>query len=485
MRWVTIAFVLTLSAAAWAGEPVPIAITGVTVIDCTGAPPRPDMTVLITGDRITAIGETGKVAVPADAKLVDGRGKFLIPGLWDMHAHVEAEAVLPLFVGNGVTGVRHMFTGSPLWPPVQKWQKDVEAGKLVGPRIVATLRAIDGLNGDRSAAAGRPFTATDEKEARDAVQRCREEGDDFIKVYPFLKPEAFFAVLEEAKRGPKPLAVAGHCPHLVSAADASDRGMTSMEHCYGILLCCAKDEEKLRKELAASVTRGAMAKDTLDATGAWRIQVKALDSYDEQKAEALFKKFVKNETWQVPTLVCRRTWGSLADPKFTADARKEYLPFHVLATWTMRMKSGGIDLPLFGQIHLTADDVANQKLLYEGHVKLVGAMHKAGVKILAGTDSPVPYCFPGSGVHDELEQFVKAGMTPAEALKTATRNPAEYLGRLKDLGTVESDKLADLVLLDADPLKDINNVRKIHAVILGGKLYPKDVVEKMSQGRKP
>jgi imidazolonepropionase-like amidohydrolase len=155
----------------------------------------------------------------------------------------------------------------------------------------------------------------------------------------------------------------------------------------------------------------------------------------------------------------------------------------VRTTWFQRGKGGGVQLPLFGNIRLTPDDVANQKLLYDAHTKLVGAMHAAGVKILAGTDTPVPYCFPGSGVHDELELFVKAGMTPAAALKTATYNAAEFHERLNELGTVEKGKLADLVLLDADPLADITNVRKIHAVVLGGRLYSTADVEKMATGR--
>jgi imidazolonepropionase-like amidohydrolase len=485
MRWLLVTLSVAWPAAAGAEEKKALVISGVTVVDVAQGRLCPDETVVLVGGRIDEVGKTDAVVVPKGATVVDGRGKFLIPGLWDMHAHVEAEATLPLFVGNGVTGVRHMFTGSPLNPPVKQWGREVEGGRRVGPRVVAATRAIDGLNGDRPAAAGRPILATTEKEARDAVRAVREDGDDFVKVYAFLKPDVYFAVLDEAAKGPKKLAVAGHVPHLVSAADASDRGQKSLEHSYGILLCCSRDEEKLRKELAELVVRGAMAKDTLDATGAWRIQVKAMDGHDQKKAAVLFAKFASNGTWQVPTLISRKTWAYLDDPKFTDDPRKEYLPLHVRSTWFQRAKGGGVQLPLFGDIKLSADDVANQKMLYEAHVKLVGAMHKAGVKILAGTDTPVPYCFPGSGVHDELELLVKAGLKPAEALRCATRNPAEYLDRLKDLGTVEKGKLADLVLLDADPLADITNVRKIHAVVLGGRLFAKPDVEKMQQGKKP
>ena len=488
MRWLLLTAALVPAPAAGQDKkpaPAAVAVTGVTVIDVAAGRTLPDQTVVVTGDRIAEVGKADAVAVPPGATVVDGKGKFLIPGLWDMHAHVEAEATLPLFVGNGVTGVRHMFTGSPLNPPVKQWGKEVEAGKRVGPRVVATTRAIDGLNGEKPAAAGSPLVATTPDEARAAVRAVRDAGDDFVKVYPFLKPDVYNAVLDEAAKGPRKLPVAGHVPHLVSATDASDRGQKSMEHGYGVLLCCSRDEEKLRKELAAAVAGGAMAKDTLDATGAWRIQVKAMDSYDERKAAALYAKFVKNGTWQVPTLISRKTWAYLDDPKFTDDPRKDYLPLHVRSTWLQRAKGGGVQLPLFGDIKLSPDDVANQKLLFDAHLKFVGAMHKAGVKILAGTDSPVPYCFPGSGVHDELELLVKAGLKPADALRAATLGPAEYLDRLNDLGTVEKGKLADLVLLGADPLADIANVRKIHAVLLGGRVFPKAAVEKMQRGQKP
>jgi hypothetical protein len=374
-----------------------------------------------------------------------------------------------------------MYTASPLKPPVRQWQQDIDAGRRLGPHIVACTRVLDGPKPIVPTSAIAVATA---QEGREAVERLRKDGEDFVKVYPLLPREAYFAILEEAGRGPKKLAVAGHVPHLVTAAEASDRGQKSFEHGYGIFLSCSKDEDKLRKELAGLMGSGALTKDNLDAAGAWRIQVKALESYDEKKAEALFRKFVANGTWQVPTLVCRRNWGMLNDPKFTDDPRTKYMPLFVTATWGRESRDGTVHLRALG-ITLDAKDIENQKLLFEGSLKLVKAMHAAGVKLLAGTDAPVPYCFPGSGVHDELELLVQAGLTPLEALQTATRNPAEYLDRLADLGTVERGKLADLVLLEANPLDDIRNVRKIHAVVLGGKLLPKATVDKLAQGRRP
>lgn len=463
------------------GDLPKLAITDVTVIDGTAGPVQPNMTVVVVGDRITEIGRTGRVRIPEGAEVVKASGKYVIPGLWDMHAHIESETFLGLFLGNGVTGVRHMYTASPLNPPVRRWQSEIAAGKRLGPRIVATTRVLDGPRPIVPTSAIPVATA---RQGREAVERLRADGEDFVKVYPLLPREAYFAILDEANRGPNKLPVAGHVPHLVTAAEASDAGQKSFEHCYGILLSCSKDEAKLRQELAAAIRSEALLKDNLDASGAWRAQVKALESYDPTKAAALFKKFVANGTWQVPTLVCRRTWALLNDPDYTDDPRRKYLPLFITATWGRETRDGTVILRGLG-ITLEPKDIEYQKLLFEGHLKLVRDMHKAGVKLLAGTDTPVPYCFPGSGVHDELELFVQAGLTPREALQTATRNPAEYLGQLAHLGTVEVGKLADLVVLDANPLDDIRNIRKIHAVVVGGNLLPKATVQRLAQGRKP
>jgi hypothetical protein len=322
------------------------------------------------------------------------------------------------------------------------------------------------------------------QEARAAVARLRQEGDDFIKIYPFLKPDVYRAVLDEAVAGLRKLPVTGHVPHAVSVAEASDLGQTCMEHCYGILIACSKNEEKLRSELLKQIEQGMLAKDTLDATGAWRTQVKALDSFDEAKAELLFKKFAKNGTRQVPTLVTRQAFSSFNDPKFTDDPRKKLLPWRVRTAWTPATFADGVKYPVLG-IELSNQDIEQQKMLLDGHLRLVKAMHKAGVPLMAGTDTPVPYCFPGSGLHDELELFVKAGLSPAETLAAATRNPAEYLGLLKEQGTVEPGKLADLVLLDANPLDDIRNTRKVHAVVLAGRLIPKETIDKLAEGKRP
>ncbi|MCS7272176.1 MAG: amidohydrolase family protein, partial [Gemmataceae bacterium] len=281
------------------------------------------------------------------------------------------------------------------------------------------------------------------------------------------------------------LPVVGHVPHLVGAAAASDKGQKSLEHAHGLFLACSREEARLRKEIAAMIRAGALADDTLNATSGWRFEVKALDSYDPDKATALFRKLVANGTWVVPTLVCRRNWASLHDEDFLNDPRKGYLPLTVRSTWFHTVKAGRVRFPLFGNIELSAQDIENMKRLYAGHLRLVHAMHQAGVKMMAGTDSPVPYCFPGSGLLDELELLVQAGLRPRDALAMATIRPAEFLGRLDDFGSIARGKYADLVLLAANPLTDIRNLRKIEGVIVAGRYYDRDAVRLLATGRRP
>jgi imidazolonepropionase-like amidohydrolase len=437
----------------------PLVFTHVTVIDTTGGPVQPDRSVVITGDRITALGKSGEVDMPADAQVVDAAGKFLIPGLWDMHVHMAGKEFLTLFLANGVTGIRDMHAFYP--QGIFQWRKEVATGQFPGPRIVAAGAIIDGPKpvwpGSKAAAG--------EKEGRKAVQELKNQGADFIKVYTQLPREAFFAIADEAKK--QSLAFAGHVPESVSAAEASDAGQKSMEHLMGIVLACSTREEELRKE-----EMDAMGKADLAGlfTIIRRVQAKARDTYSEQKAAALFARFVKNGTWQVPTLTVLRMFGYSNDPAFTNDPRLKYMSPFVKNFWNP--KTGP-------RSSLTDADYARLRANFPKDVKLVTDMHRAGVRFLAGTDATNPYCFPGFSLHDELERLVEAGFSPLEALQSATRNPAEFLGKLDSLGTVEKGKIADLVLLEANPLDNIGNTRKIEAVVSAGRYLPKAALQKM------
>ncbi len=435
---------LLLPALARAGEKS-LVFDHVTVIDATGSPAQPDVTVAVTDGRIAAIGKAGTVPFPKGAEVVDGTGKFLIPGLWDMHAHLANQDFLPLYVANGVTGVRDMHAFFPAL--VFYWRQQTAAGKLLGPHIVVAGAMVDGPKPRWPAA----LTATNEQEGREAVRLLKRRGADFIKVYDKLPRAAYFAITDEAKKQGLPFA--GHVPVAVSVVEASDAGQKSIEHLTGVLLACAANEADLRKEVGEQ----------------WdvRLLVKALAGYREDKAQALFARFVKNGTWHCPTLTVVRALAYLDDKDFTADDRVQFIaPYLRNMLYPKRPTT-------------SSEEFAGRKKVFRKYLDVVMAMRQAGVALLAGTDTPNPYCFPGFSLHDELALLVRAGLTPMEALQTATRNPARYLGRSKELGTVEAGKIADLVLLEANPLDDIGNTRRIAAVVIGGKLLPEAALREM------
>jgi hypothetical protein len=439
--------------------PPPIALRHVAVIDTSGGAVLRDRTLVIAGERITTLGHDEEVSIPPNTRVVDCRGKFLIPGLWDMHVHIaSAEAYFPLFVANGVTGVRDMQALDP--DAIYQWRAQTAERKVLGPRIVAAGALIDGPKPiwPGSLAAG---TA---REGREAVRLLKKRGADFVKVYSKLPRDAYFAIADEAKKQGLPFA--GHVPDAITAVEAADAGQKSMEHFYGIWLACSTQEAKLRKELVDAL---ATSDNPTFLNVMSRAQVKALDSYSPAKAQALFSHFAKKGTWQVPTLTAQRTLGMLGDERLTSDPRLKYMPAYLTVGWN----------PKRSPFAKTPELVAGFKRLYKKATEVVPAMHRAGVPFLAGTDTTTPYCFPGFSLHDELGFLVQSGLTPLEALRCATLNPARYLGLLKDLGTVEQAKIADLVLLDANPLEDIANTRRIAAVLVRGKLLEKTALQEL------
>jgi imidazolonepropionase-like amidohydrolase len=410
-----------------------LVFTHVTVIDATGASAKPDMSVLISGVRIVELGRTGRVRLPKDAQVVNASGKFLIPGLWDMHAHVwNKEVFFPLFIANGVTG----------------------------PHIVAAGIIVDG---PKPGCAPCSIAVGNADEGRKAVLTVKEMGSDFIKVYSMIPRDAYFAIAGEAKR--QNMVFAGHVPEFVSAAEASDAGQKSIEHLTGVLVACSAKEEELRKDNEARLSAEGFRADTTTLE-----QDAALDSFDKKKAAALFARFVKNGTWMCPTLSVLRAEALIGDADFRDDSRLKYIPdFLRKQFWE----------DAYGWKEHTAEDRARAKRVFQKQLEVVGMMKRAGVRFVAGTDTANPYVFPGFSLHDELALLVWAGFTPMQALQSATRDAAQYLGLLDSLGTIEKGKMADLVLLDANPLSEISNTRKINAVVLGGKLIPKQELDKM------
>jgi imidazolonepropionase-like amidohydrolase len=448
----------------------PLVLTRVTLIDMVDAKPKPDMTVIIEGDRITSIGKSGKVRVPKSSQVIDARGKFLIPGLWDMHVHaLRPERVaysFPLFVANGVTGIRDMGTTAEGFAALSKLRQEIAARTRVGPRIVAAGRILDGA---KPAVPENSIPFTNETEARQAVRLLKQAGADFIKVYDMPRA-SYFAIADEAKKQSMPFA--GHIPSEVTSFEASDTGQKSFEHLGNILRSCSTlDSKAIDERVSATIKPGNQPNDpsAIPVRIAARTKIE-LETYSEQKCRQLFAHFVKNQTWQVPTLIIKQAIA-FADSIPADDPRRKYIPLATLERWkpenNLFLKYG------------TPDSIETRKRLFAKELELVGTMHRAGVKFMAGTDIPGLNAYPGFSLHDELGLLVRAGFTPFEALQAATRNPAEYLNLSRELGTIEKGKLADLILLDANPLDDIGNTRRIDAVIVNGRYISKEAREKM------
>jgi imidazolonepropionase-like amidohydrolase len=419
----------------------PLFIAHVAVVDVIAGRVQPEMTVEIRGRTIAAIGAGPRVRIPRRATVIDGRGEYLIPGLWDMHVHTSwppgVEQIFPpLMVANGVLGARDMHSGSE--STIVALKRAVASGSQIGPRFFIAGPAVDGPNSYLPSS--RVVHTADE--AREAVRQLKAGGVDFIKVYSSLPKDLYFAVALEAKKEGIPFV--GHVPYPVTAAEASDAGQRSMEHLTEVDVGTSSDEAKIKVEEIEAMDQkhGSIPDaDRLRAT------------YDSAKAAALFERFRRNETWQVPTLVVLYQPGQLAHGGHPAnDSLLVYMPKALRDYWQS----------------VPPEFAAKLGALYTVHANLVGQINRAGVPMLAGSDCPNPYVYPGFSLHDELGLLVRAGLTPAEALRTATINPARFLGLTDSLGVVATGKVADLVLLDGNPLQDIANTKRIRAVIQGG-----------------
>jgi imidazolonepropionase-like amidohydrolase len=437
---------------ALSGARVPIAITNVTVIDTAGGPAQPDMTVVIEGDRITRVEATVRARTPKNARVIDGTGKFLIPGLWDMHIHTffgnwvpgGREVTLPLFLANGVTGVRDM--GSDL-DPILAARHDVAEGALLGPRMVISGPMLDGPKTQFPSA----IAIVTPEDGRSAVRMLKGRGVDFIKIQSYVPHEAYLAIAEECRK--QKIVFAGHVPDAVSASEACNAGQKSFEHLIGVFEGSSTAEEELRK----------------GPKGPGRF----LETYDAAREAALIQLLAKKQTWQCPTLYWERGQWLVDAIDVTKDPDGKYAPvFWRQDSWP-KFATGILK-------DLDTDPLQVREKFVEHELQIVKRLQQAGVPFLAGTDTPAGVdVVPGFSLHQELQRFVDAGFTPLQALQTATINPARFLDRLADFGTVEKGKIADLVLLDANPSDDIRNTRKIAAVVANGRYFSREQLDRI------
>ncbi|NUU22003.1 MAG: amidohydrolase family protein [Streptomycetaceae bacterium] len=427
-------------------------MAGATLSDGTGGPPRRDCVVVVVGDRIAWVGAgRDRVPLPRGAQIVDARGKFVIPGLMDAHTHwTEIENIVPpLYIANGVTSIREMWG----YPEVRAVRRRIDSGEVLGPRIVMASTVIDGpvsLLGPPAA-----FVATPEA-AREAVRQAKRDGADFIKVYSYLPPECLLAIADESRLQGLPFV--GHHVYRMAVGEVADAGMRSFEHVHAMPIALSSREAEFRAQIAATPM------DPADPRAFFRtmreLERQATATYSPAKAEAMYARWIRGGSWQSPTLTVNRV-VSLPAETYENDPRLKYIPADGRQFWHDRVR-------LFTPV--TPEQIAQQREFQRFRLDLVRTMYEAGVGILAGTDCGNPYCFPGFGIHDELQLLVEAGLTAMQALCVATRDAARFLRREHMIGTVTAGKAADLVILDADPLADIRNTQRIDSVVTRGRL---------------
>lgn len=402
-------------------------ITDVTVIDGSGSPPRENASILVRGNRIARVGRAEEITVPDGVPVYDGQGEYVIPGLWDMHTHAlwepfVTDGFLRLFLVNGVTGIRDM--GGTL-EVLQAVRPGGGADSPLNPRIVASGPWLNEFVIDPRA--GIAVETADA--AREAVASFARAGVDFVKVYLHLPRAVFLAILDEARN--RGLPVAGHVPVEISSEEASELGMRSIEH--------------MRSEI------GGFCEEVGNA-----------------KCEDLFSVFRRNGTWQTPTLLVRGNRALLDAESFGKDASLRYAPRGLRAEWEATRQG-----------RLERESFEEPRRRFAAERELAGRLYRAGVAILAGSDAGELYSLAGFSIHDELALLVEAGLSPGEALHAATLGPAEYLAATDSLGTVAEGKLADLVLLEGNPLEDIRKTRTIRAVVRDGRLYDREALDEL------
>lgn len=470
---------LLLSACTQTGPPT-VAIRDVTVVDVTDGSLRADHTVVVAGNRIVAVGPTDEVRIPPDADVIDAAGGYLIPGLWDMHVHsvdnVEAEEAdqsianqdwhLPLFLAHGVTGVRNMndFTGDVTLELTRTIKRQLVEGSRPGPpRFLSAGPAVDG---DPYLGFTKKVSVRTAAEARAVVEQLASNGADLVKVYENVSREVYFAILDEAGR--REISVDGHLPFRITPEEAAAAGQRTVEHPEALAAGCSTEADAERERLAAVLA------DYDGPPGSEKLLVMQIrhyralyDSRDPAACAPAFESYRHNGVAVTADLLVYHHIVH-AEEIISDTARMRLVPEAIRRNWEEML-----DSEMYRELQSVLRPIPPLEL---ENVRLA---NEAGIVLLAATDVDFPMGVPGLSLHEELVRLVEAGLTPLEALRTATLNPARVLGLAESVGTIEVGKLADLVLLDANPLEDIHNTLKIRAVVADGRLYRRADLDRM------
>jgi len=409
----------------------PLVIRHVTIVDGVDSLPHRDMILIVIGRHITALGREGSVAVPRHAVQINGRGLFAIPGLWDMHVHLTTRDALQFYLEHGITSIRDM--GSEI-AVVKPWRDSIAAGTLFGPRIktagpiLETPESIQGIIHDTACAcAGYRVSVAGPERAQHVVDSIAALGADFLKARTYASVETYRAIVAAARR--RGIMFAGHPPFgLDISPEEASAGQRTFEHgFYPDHINDSMSRTSIDALTVAYRANGVRLVPTLVAWEGHRMSLDSVSHLTPAKACGALPPDLLRET--------TRRWKGLA-----AERRATPEPWHAI---------------------------------FDREYRDLATLYTAGIPLLPGTDVPAFVC-PDIALNEEIELFVdRIGMTPLQALRSATVEPARLFDLQDSLGTIERRKLADIVLLDANPLTDIHNVRRVRGVIANGVYHPR------------
>lgn len=421
----------------------PLLIENIGIVDVRSGAVRAGQTIVVAGDRIVYAGEAGAAPLPANTVRVAGKGKYAIPGLWDMHVHtigLSPQLHFPLLIANGVTSVRDMgdacsFSGKlDCTPPAASWRARAQAGSLLAPRFVASAS----------------YHVEDSEDGIVAALKVR--GDRMLKLQLArdAEPAHFMSLVRQAREAG--MLAAGHLPYTVDLLDPQLSGMHSIEHDESLLPQCSPPGSAY--------------------DGRNRSKLALLNAADEARCDAVLEAMAARGIGYVPTHIAS-SYQDVALPlgHYRSDTRVRYVPLAQRLLWRAYASvaaAGSGD-----------DERAPIAAWYKAAQALTARAHAGGVAVMAGSDAIDAYIGHGTGLHDELAQLVKAGLTPAQALAAATSVPARHMGMEKDFGSIEAGKMADIVILNGNPLDNIANAAAIDSVIYDGRLHQRRSLDAM------
>lgn len=429
-------------------------LTDVTIVDVVDGRLTAGQSVLI---RDGLIAEVGSDITSDSANRIDGAGGYLIPGLWDSHVHIfstptEPDAALPLYLVNGITGIRDM---GALWPIAEQkaLQARIDADEVPGPRLILAGAWVDASPGSWPGM----FLADTPGEARTVVDRIADEGWAAVKAYSMLDEATYLALAEAAHQAGLPFV--GHVPERVGLGTAIEAGQDGMEHFGRVAMACSTAEETLLDDLRTAMAEGADLARVFEIMAARNRVI--LETWDQVVCETVLARMVEAGMHVSPTLVVADFYtGNWPAPD---TPRMRMIPADVREGW------GRPDF----RLEAMTDEVralAQDSIALDRRTFLMA--HRAGVPILASSDASFanPYLFHGFSLLDELDLYVAIGLSPREALYTATVAPPRFFGLADQDGTIAPERRADLVLLDANPLQDLSTLRQPQMVIVGGRV---------------